>query len=372
MLPMFVRGVALALPGVHSTNGQWYWEHRVELDKSGESGHRERSPIGPTKDTSPSMFAVWELTTRCNLACKYCHVKGNSSGPAPDTIRDAALRMKSEFCERHGLCVFWTGGEPTLRPDVVVDLAPQLAGGGIRLGLCTNGTTLGNASIRRAICEYYQKITVSLDSSGVPDRLRPGYSPGRIWQSLEKVCHDRAGGRGLVVSVAVTLSKANTHLVRDICKRARDIGVDRIEMRPLQCDPRDKAKVAYALDRRDITFLQSLPSLRAEFGSSPMIDAPDAYLDRIWRYVSGSLDGPVKCVAGYSIIFVDSQLEVFPCCSFFPRTQGIPLHEWLSGSPESMRRSVRRIIRQTIPNGCARCLDMANLEIAAESRMLEE
>ena len=318
-----------------------------------------------------TMFVPWEITTRCNLQCVYCHVRGDHPGPSPLTVRDAVIAMRDWLGPTHDLNVFWTGGEPTLRPDIVTGVAADLESQGVQFGLCTNGTLLRDEWFRQAILATYKKVTVSVDSVTGPDPLRGGLDYVRLWDGLSALCCERSEAGTPIVSVAVTLSKANIESVAAICSRAAKAGVDRVEMRPLQCAPHDVEKAAFALDVDDLRHFDAILQAKEDLSDHLFVDVPPAYLDRIRSYVKRQMPSPQGCLAGRCVLFVDSAMQVHPCCSFFPREQGIPLTDALAGTPLELADRIQMIVRDSAAISCRFCLDMANVEIASRTHMLE-
>jgi cyclic pyranopterin phosphate synthase len=100
------------------------------------------------------------LTSKCNLSCIYCHAEGEKSPGAQLSAREIGeiLRVAAGFDIRS---VKFTGGEPTLRSDLVeiIRSIPP----GMESSMTTNGTLLADvaADLKRA---GLARVNVSLDS----------------------------------------------------------------------------------------------------------------------------------------------------------------------------------------------------------------
>ena len=83
--------------------------------------------------------AVWELTLRCNLACRHC---GSRAGkPREDELSlGEALALCEDLARLHCQRLTLGGGEPTLRRDWPA-IATKLIELGVRVGMITNGLT---------------------------------------------------------------------------------------------------------------------------------------------------------------------------------------------------------------------------------------
>jgi MoaA/NifB/PqqE/SkfB family radical SAM enzyme len=97
---------------------------------------------------------------RCNLACTYCNEFDKDSAPVPT---DEMLRRIDKLCEfRTGIITF-SGGEPTLHPDL--DLLIQRARrGGAIVTVITNGYLLTPDRIKKLNAAGLDYLQISIDN----------------------------------------------------------------------------------------------------------------------------------------------------------------------------------------------------------------
>lgn len=63
-------------------------------------------------------------TSVCNFACKYCYFSSEGKAAMTEEVQDALLEfVRKRIGNRKELSVVWTGGEPTLVPDVITHLS---------------------------------------------------------------------------------------------------------------------------------------------------------------------------------------------------------------------------------------------------------
>lgn len=158
----------------------------------------------------PSLTQLFfELTSRCNLACRHC---GSRCGPAggtylPKADVEAVLSAVRSACVRDGrplpfVCL--TGGEPMLHPDVY-GIAAMVRDMGFRWGMTTNGTTVDARAARRLADAGMFSASVSIDGpERVHDALRR--SPGAYAKAMRGIGHLAGAGPdiGLMVTTVVT------------------------------------------------------------------------------------------------------------------------------------------------------------------------
>jgi MoaA/NifB/PqqE/SkfB family radical SAM enzyme len=103
---------------------------------------------------------------RCNLACTYCNEFDKHSPPVPT---DEMLRRIDKLCELGTGIITFSGGEPTLHPDL--DLLIQRARqGGAIVTVITNGYLLSPARIERLNAASLDYLQISIDNV-VPDEV---------------------------------------------------------------------------------------------------------------------------------------------------------------------------------------------------------
>src|SRR5437899_1784223 len=145
------------------------------------------------------------LTDHCNLRCVYCMpLAGNHYAPSPDLLTAAEIEAVARAAVAVGFRKFrLTGGEPTLRADLV-EIVERLAGvAGVRdLAMTTNGVRLSGLASRLAAAGL-KRINVHLDSLDA-DRLARVMRWGtlaEIWAGIEAA--EAAGLRPIKLNAVV-------------------------------------------------------------------------------------------------------------------------------------------------------------------------
>ncbi len=160
------------------------------------------------------------LTNRCDMACWYCFFYAKRAGyvyePTIDQIRKMvriAKNMKPIGCN----AVQLTGGEPTLRDDIIEIIKVIKEEGYDHIQLNTNGIRL---ALEPDFAEKVRKAgtnTVYLSFDGVDEKT----NPKNYWEVPKILENCRRVGLGLVL-VPTVIKTVNDHQLGDIIRFAAD------------------------------------------------------------------------------------------------------------------------------------------------------
>ena len=172
---------------------------------------------------------VWlHVTDRCNLACRHCLVSSSpagAEGPPGEELR----RMIRQAVDLGADTLYFTGGEPLLRADLVETLREVTQGYGATAVVMTNGTLL-DAELVAALAELPREklyLQVSLDGSCAErnDALRSRGSFDRAVQGLRA-----ATAAGLNVTVATVVLKRNLDDLIPLATLVAGLGVGQMHL----------------------------------------------------------------------------------------------------------------------------------------------
>jgi radical SAM protein with 4Fe4S-binding SPASM domain len=157
-------------------------------------------PLPPTprtltaadRDRERPVYAVWEVTRRCNHACAHC---GSRAGPTPEVSELTTaelLDIADQLVAMGAREVTLIGGEAYLRDDLAV-LIERLASQGPRVTMQTGGRGLNLALCQRLKAAGLSAIGVSIDGPArVHDVLRA--SPGSHLAGMRALAAAREAG----------------------------------------------------------------------------------------------------------------------------------------------------------------------------------
>jgi heme d1 biosynthesis radical SAM protein NirJ len=159
----------------------------------------KRNPTGPV--------VIWNLTRRCNLACKHCYAI-SSNREFPGELSTTEIFQTMDDLRSFGVPILiLSGGEPLLRPDIF-EISQRAKEMGFYVALSTNGTIIDASNIEAIAQAQYNYVGISLDGiRETHDHFRR--KEGAFEASLNgiRLCQER----GIRVGVRFTLTQGNAH-----------------------------------------------------------------------------------------------------------------------------------------------------------------
>jgi len=219
-------------------------------------GNIFRSAIDQKAQLRP-YFATYYTTLRCNLACTFCGEFPNASYPELDTGQAKRLL---EIIRADCPSIYFTGGEPTLRNDIVELCRFSKEIGFSPVSLNTNASLL---HVRPDLPRQLDHLVVSLNTLDVDKFSLQSRSSAdmarRIQRNIAKCsARQRECGFRLTINCVVTPETiADTPGVMDFCfdhGATFALAAKLVGHRPdrgLAGDPRWEALVDYVLARKD-------------------------------------------------------------------------------------------------------------------------
>jgi radical SAM protein with 4Fe4S-binding SPASM domain len=166
------------------------------------------------------IYAVWELTLKCDLACRHC---GSRAGRTrPDELATAeCLDLVRQMAELGVLEVTVIGGEAYLHQDWLV-IIEAIRRAGMQCSMTTGGRGMTAERARAAASAGLQSASISLDGrEATHDRLR-GVT-GSYRAALAAAANLRAAG--VPVSVNTQINKLSMSELPDVLETAIGLGV---------------------------------------------------------------------------------------------------------------------------------------------------
>ncbi len=178
----------------------------------------------------------FKITDTCMLQCDFC-VNADGAHKQDDVDVPKAIealhQLKDAPDELGSLeKVFFTGGETLMRIGLVEQVAHAIPED-VFTGVVTNGILLNNRMIKRLQDINLSRIKLSYDTTAARDfvNIRRGATTTqheRIGENMES-----AAVSGILLYLRIALGRLNIGVMEDIYKKAMDIGVDTLQIKPI-------------------------------------------------------------------------------------------------------------------------------------------
>lgn len=298
----------------------------------------QRPITGPAK-------ATWEVTYRCNMKCKHCHLW--QVRDHDDLTTDEAKKFIRELGQLGTMHLSFSGGEPFLRNDIF-ELASYARECGMTTGVNTNGTRIATAESARQVCEAgFGDVFISLDSSD-PNAHNALRGNDRAYDlavcAIQNLMSQRTE-RGPRVFINTTVNGGNVDKLDDILSLAKDLGIDGMTMSVIQSIGKYSPENGTSIGKGRMHDLSDrLCALAA--GSGGLIPHSEEYLRNFQTYLERPNDlYKYRCVAGYATALVHPNGDVQACPVAFASMGNLRessfAEVWYSKEADNVRRRIK-------------------------------
>ena len=260
-------------------------------------------------------YLFWEATRRCNLTCRHCGSdcgRDDSQHGLPiETVQNVFRSIARSF-KAEKIMLVVTGGEPTVRPDLVPILlfARKL---GFRLGMVTNGIALDAELAKRLAGVGMESVVVSLDGpKDCHDWLRA--REGAFERACRAMHHLRREGVPVVEGITCVTPRSLRRL-EETYEIVRDVGGTHWRVFNIFPAGRAKGDPELLLTEEGICELvKEMARLRRRGSKEGIVVnlSEEGYLG--WRWEGQVRDTPYFCRAGINIsgILADGSIAACP------------------------------------------------------------
>jgi radical SAM protein with 4Fe4S-binding SPASM domain len=279
----------------------------------------------------PSLIS-FEITNKCNFKCLYCYdsrinrpsskisSENDVSSQKEMTVDEIRKYLIPQIDEMKFRYFVWIGGEPTLRFNDIIDLAPDISGIKSLEETCvsTNGYLLTEDMLdryKRAYSRFrWNTIAISLDSLNpeTQKKLRPPKEDvfDRVMNAI-----DMSLKKGFFVSIQTVTNRLNFQELIPMINFVKKKGMRCVmELYPM-------IRTGYAKENDDLSLTKEqwkeLDRIRVKYYGNPILasdDMPCPFDPEQWFKIRDKSTALFQgCSAGNNFFNVDHAGNVYPC-----------------------------------------------------------
>jgi radical SAM protein with 4Fe4S-binding SPASM domain len=289
---------------------------------------------------------VWNVTRACNLKCKHCYENAGKKGL--DELSTAeALKTIDRLAEAGVVFLAFSGGEPTIRPDILT-LIRRAAEYGIYVAVATNGLSFSNPERVKRFKEAGMKfVQISIDGAQAETHDEFRGVPGAFKKTISGIKNCVA--EDLFVEVSTTVTHHNLGEIHDVIRLCENLRVRWLmfynlvpvgrgtELIDTDLTPQEREYLLEVLldrinnpQQSSLEVLTTAPQLgRVAFeantqgGSQNEIVSPTHFNNvRLPAQMRGLTEFIGGCGAGRFYVAIEPNGDIYPCV-FFPHTKAM-------------------------------------------------
>ena len=295
------------------------------------------------------------VTYRCNLACRFCYAGCSCKKGVAGDMSDAEIRRILRIIREEAQVpsVSFTGGEPTLRPELPAWVRYARHELGMRVNLITNGTMI-DETLAGALADaglHSAQVSVEAPLPAVHDALvRCDGAHDRAVRAVRLLLD-----RGVLVHTNSTLNRMNLEFAAGMPAFVKGLGLKRLSMNLViptaAAETGDDINVTYTeIGPHILNIQQAAAAAGVEFmWYSP---TPVCLFNPILHQL-----GNKGCAACDGLLSVSPSGDVLPCSSW-PEPVGNLLREDFRSVWDGVRGKWLRE-KRFAPDSCQPCEDFA-------------
>ncbi|HVJ40262.1 MAG TPA: pyrroloquinoline quinone biosynthesis protein PqqE [Dongiaceae bacterium] len=194
---------------------------------------REVAPEEPPRGAgvAPPLAALLELTHRCPLQCPYCSNPLELERVAGELTTEQWLQVIDELSDLGVLQVHFSGGEPTVRRDLV-DLVRRTSARGIYSNLITSGAAIDHARFLDLVAAGLDHVQLSFQDAEPISAARISQVKGIQEKKLTFAAWVREAG--LPLTVNAVMHRQNIDNIEAMIELAITLQASRLEVAHVQ------------------------------------------------------------------------------------------------------------------------------------------
>lgn len=163
-----------------------------------------------------------EVTSHCNLNCKYCH-NAQYSNRTDDMSTEEILKLIYGLKEYYDIKkVLLTGGEPLVNPNICFIIS-ELTRLGIKADMVTNATLLTEKKAIELQEAGLKRIRISIDELEDKSSVRGASNPNKLWETARMIVQKT----DIELCIHTVCTPANVNQLYEVYQKVLEVGAAR-------------------------------------------------------------------------------------------------------------------------------------------------
>ena len=246
---------------------------------------------------------LWDITNECNLRCIHCY---NANAPAKHSSGFDMIEPKEIIKQLSNLGfthIHLLGGEPLLYKKLPVLINTAIKNN-IDISINTNGLLLTDSTCEFLLKSGVSQVVISLDGASAKDNdfIRGKGVFEKVTKNIRRLSNFRETlNSNISIGLASVITKSNIENIHKIVSFAKELCIDYIDISALYHNGNAIKKIlAYSI----------------KFQQKVQVDCKSMVLQKIYKEIGLTVqidDSYDVCQAGKTMIYMDANLNLFPC-----------------------------------------------------------
>lgn len=243
---------------------------------------------------------LWEITNRCNYACKYCIFSSGKENLKEELSFLECIKTIDDLWSHNFKYLKITGGEPFLRDDLV-EIINYAIKKGMKVDVSTNASMITLEQAKKLSKLKLEMIHVSLDgdTKEVHEKVRGDSTYERTITGIQNLKESHQ-----YIRIGTVLYKENQNRILEMIKQAFNLKVSEIIFSIMEPVGRMKGDNSYVITRSLNEIEEEILKYQKEYQNKLKISYN-------W---SSKIDEHIKnCPAGRKFLYINHKGNIAPC-----------------------------------------------------------
>ena len=255
---------------------------------------------------------AWELTRRCDLACRHCRADAGAGAPAGELSLEECLKVTDGIAGAAKPILILTGGDPLCRDDLH-EIVRYAVAAGLNVAVATCGTRLDAPTAERLKEDGVRTVSISIDGATADAHDAFRGVPGAF--NAASAAAEAVRKAGLALQINTTVTRLNRARLDDILALAVRLGAG--VFNPFLLGPTGRAKAladaALSADEYEETLEWLACQSTREDIALRVTCAPHYQRILVQKGLAPMSHRPQGCLGGKSFAFISHTGKVQIC-----------------------------------------------------------